>query len=139
VSIEDASDAHGASRPLDDDHEPRATTLTQVTRAIVAVYKEQFGRGPRHAHSHFAGPDTLICLLEGSLTPVERTIASLGEHQRLRDIRQLFQQSAEQEMRGAVEEISGRRVVAFTSGMDTISDVASEVFVLESAEERRRR
>jgi uncharacterized protein YbcI len=139
VNLQDASDADERNELSSVDDEPRATTLTQVTRAVVSIYKDQFGRGPRHAHSHFAGADTLICVLEGTLTPVERTIASLGEHQRLRDIRLLFQQSAEREMRTMIEEISGRRVTAFTSGMDTVSDVATEVFVLEPAHDGRRR
>ncbi len=71
----------------------RAATseLSQVTHTIVAIYKEQFGRGPVHAHSYWAGPDTIVCLLEGTLTPVERTLVNLGEQQRLQDLRQLFQ------------------------------------------------
>ncbi len=39
----------------------------------------------------------------------------------------LFQHTAEDTFRGAVEEITGRRVVAFTSGFDTNADVATEV------------
>ena len=104
--------------------------LTRVTRAMVAIYKEQFGRGPRYAHSHFSGPDAITCFLEGSLTPVERTLASIGEDQRLRDIRLLFQYTAEEQFRGAVEAITGRTVIAFLSGMDTRADVATEVFML---------
>jgi hypothetical protein len=42
----------------------------------------------------------------------------------------LFQYTAESAFRGAVEEITGRRVVAFTSGFDTNADVATEVFLL---------
>ena len=116
-------------------HEPgrdeRPGQLTQITRAMVAIYKEQFGRGPTHARSHYAGPDIIICALEDTLTPIERTLVGLGEHQRLRDIRMLFQHTAEDTFRGAVEEITGRRVVAFTSGFDTNADVATESFVLE--------
>jgi uncharacterized protein YbcI len=42
----------------------------------------------------------------------------------------LFQYAAESEFRAAVEEITGRRVVAFVSGIDTRADVAGEVFLL---------
>ncbi len=58
----------------------------------------------------------------------------IGEQQRLRDIRMLFQHTAESAFRGAVEEITGRRVIAFTSGFDTDADVASEVFLLAPSE-----
>jgi uncharacterized protein YbcI len=35
----------------------------------------------------------------------------------------------------ATQSITGRRVVAFTSGMDTSADIATEVFILETDEE----
>jgi uncharacterized protein YbcI len=114
--------------------EDRIGQLAQITRAMVALYKEQFGRGPTHARSHFAGPDAIICLLEETLTPVERTLVRIGEQQRLREIRMLFQHTAENAFRGAVEEITGRRVIAFTSGFDSGADVASEVFMLAPSE-----
>jgi uncharacterized protein YbcI len=111
------------------DHAPGH--LTQVTRAMVTIYKDHFGRGPEHAHSHYAGGHVLICVLEGTLTPVERSLATLGEHQRLQDLRQLFQSATEGTFRSVVEEITGRRVVSFMSGNDVRNDVASEIFVLE--------
>ena len=104
--------------------------LTQITRAMVSIYKEQFGRGPRHAHSHYAGPNAIVCFLEGTLTPLERSLAEKGEHQRLRDIRLWFQYSAEEDFRSAVEEVTGREVVAFISGIDTEQDVSIESFTL---------
>jgi uncharacterized protein YbcI len=108
-----------------------ATTsqLAQISRAMVRIYKEQFGRGPERVRTHWAGPDSLICFLENTLTPVERTLTTMNENQRLRDMRMLFQYAAEDEFRSAVEEITGRKVVAFVSGIDTRADVASEVFV----------
>jgi uncharacterized protein YbcI len=105
--------------------------LTQITRAMVAIYKEQFGRGPRHAHSHYSGPNAVVCFLEGTLTPLERKLAEEGEHQRLREIRLWFQYSAEASFRGAVEAATGRKVVGFISGMDTVTDISIETFVLE--------
>ena len=73
----------------------------------------------------------IVCALEDTLTPIEHTLVSIGEHQRLRDIRMLFQHTAEDAFRSAVEEITGRKVVAFSSGFDTRADVATEVFVFE--------
>jgi uncharacterized protein YbcI len=115
----------------------RPGQLTQVTRAMVAIYKDQFGRGPTHARSHYAGPDMIVCALEDTLTPIERTLVALGEHQRLRDIRALFQHTAEDTFRSAVEGITGRKVVAFSSGFDTRADVATEVFLLERVQTER--
>jgi hypothetical protein len=58
-------------------------------------------------------------------------MAKLGEHQRLRDIRMFFQHASDKEFIGTVEQITGRKVRAFVSGIDTHQDVSSEVFYLE--------
>lgn len=106
--------------------------LADISSAIRAVYTEQFGREPGRAHSHYVGPDAITCFLRDTLTRAERRLSTLDEHQRLRDMRMLFQYSAEDEFRAAVEEITGRTVIAFISGIDTKKDVASEIFLLES-------
>jgi uncharacterized protein YbcI len=105
--------------------------LVQVSRAMVRIYKEQFGRGPERVRSHYAGADAIVSFLEGTLTPVERTLTTIDEHQRLREMRMLFQYAAEEEFRRSVEEITGRKVTAFVSGFDTRADLATEVFALE--------
>jgi len=126
------SDTLHDDAPTERETGPDEGQLSQVTRAMVAIYKEQYGRGPTHAHSYQTGPDAITCLLAGSLTPVERTIVQMGELQRLRDIRTLFQYAAEDTFRAAVEAITGRRVVGFISGIDARADVASEMFMFES-------
>jgi uncharacterized protein YbcI len=111
--------------------EPGTSQLMQISRAMVRIYKEQFGRGPEHARSYYAGPDAIVCFLENTLTPVERSLTTLDQHQRLRDMRMLFQYAAEAQFRSVIQEVTGRRVVAFISGIDTRADVACELFQLE--------
>jgi uncharacterized protein YbcI len=107
--------------------------LASISSAIKDVYTEQFGREPGRTHSHYVGPDTIACFLRGTLTRAERRLTTVDEHQRLRDMRMLFQYSAEDEFRAAVEEITGRSVIAFISGIDTKTDIASEIFLFESS------
>jgi uncharacterized protein YbcI len=102
-----------------------------ISNAMVKIYKEMFGRGPTRARTNFAGSDIVVCTLRDTLTPAERNMVKLGEDRRLRDIRMLFQYAAEQQFRGTIEELTGRKVVAFVSGLDTGQDVATEVFYLE--------
>jgi uncharacterized protein YbcI len=102
-----------------------------ITNEMVRIYKEQFGRGPTKARTSFAGPDTVVATLEDSLTRSERTLVALGEHQRLRDARMFFQYAAEEQFREAIERLTGRKVWAFVSGIDTATDVSSEIFYLE--------
>jgi uncharacterized protein YbcI len=105
--------------------------LEEISNAVKAVYSEQIGRQPDRAHSHYVGPDAITCFLRGTLTRAERRLTTLDEHQRLRDMRMLFQYSAEDEFRTAIEQITGRPVVAFISGIDTKTDIASEIFLFE--------
>jgi uncharacterized protein YbcI len=109
----------------------RGIQTAEISNAMVRIYKEQFGRGPTKARTHYAGPDTVISTLEDSLTPAERRMAEMGEHQRLRDTRMFFQYASVDDFVGAVETITGRKVRAFISGIDTEQDVSSEVFYLE--------
>jgi uncharacterized protein YbcI len=105
--------------------------LQELTNAMVRLYKELFGRGPTKARTNYAGPDTLVATIQNSLTPAERKMVELDEHQRVREIRMFFQHCSEAEFTGTVEEITGRKVWAFVSGTDTHRDVSTEVFYLE--------
>jgi uncharacterized protein YbcI len=108
--------------------------MLEISNAMVGLYKEAFGRGPTKARAQFAGHDTLVVILEASLTVAERNLVAMGEHQRLREARLFFQYALEDQFRAIVEQALGRRTVAFISGIDTTRDVAMEVFTLEPAD-----
>jgi uncharacterized protein YbcI len=110
---------------------PHHDISMEISNEMVQLYKELFGRGPARARTYFAGPDMLICSLEGSFTPAERSMAEMGEHQRLRETRLFFQHARENDFRGTVEQVTGRRVRGFLSGTDTYADLSCEVFYLE--------
>ncbi len=107
------------------------SVLLQISNALVRLYKDAFGRGPTKARAQFAGPDTLVVLLEDSMTIAERNLAVMGEHGRLRESRLFFQYALESEFRAVVERLLGRRTIAFISGIDTRHDVSVEVLTLE--------
>jgi uncharacterized protein YbcI len=109
----------------------RQSQLAELSNAMVALYKEQFGRGPTRAKSAYAGTDVLIVTLEDTLTPAERRMVEMEEYQRLRDTRMFFQYATERHFRETVEQITGRKVEAFVSGIDVEQDISSEVFYLE--------
>ena len=110
--------------------ENRTSALMEISNAMVALYKQQFGRGPTAARTHWAGPDVIVCILEDTLTPAERNLVKLGEHQRLRDIRTFFQYATVREFCTPVEHITGRTVRSFHSSIDTMADGMSvETFI----------
>jgi uncharacterized protein YbcI len=102
-----------------------------ISREMVRLYKEQFGRGPTKVRTSWAGPDTLVCTLEDTFTPAERNLVRLDEAARVREMRMAFQYSTVSEFCEPVERITGRKVRAFLSGIDTAVDgLALETFVL---------
>jgi uncharacterized protein YbcI len=109
----------------------RTNPLQEISHEMVQIYKDQFGRGPTKVSTRYAGPDTVVCLLEHTLTPAERNLQAMGEHQRLRDIRLFFQYAEKSRFLEPVERLTGRRVRAFISGIDTNADIATEMFVLD--------
>jgi uncharacterized protein YbcI len=131
ISLDDQSEPVG----LHEDPRETATlnTLRDISRAMVRLYKEQFGRGPESVSTHYSGPDVIVSILGNSLSPVERSMRDMGEQQRLRDIRVMFQHATEPQFREAVERITGRRVIGFMSGIDVEHDLSSEVFTLQPA------
>jgi uncharacterized protein YbcI len=102
----------------------------KISREMVGLYKELFGRGPTKA-STLISENVVLCTLEESFTPAERSMVEMGEHQRLRDVRLFFQYASEDRFRGLIEENTGRKVRAFISGVDAEQDVATELFYLE--------
>ncbi len=111
--------------------DPRSSILADISREMVRLYKEQFGRGPTKARTDWAGPDVLITTLEDTLTPAERNLVRLDEHQRVRDMRTFFQYATVAEFCGPVERRTGRKVRSFLSAIDTqVDGLAMETFVL---------
>jgi uncharacterized protein YbcI len=105
--------------------------LAEIANEMVRLFKEQFGRGPTAARASWAGPDVITVVLEETFTAVERNLARLDEHERLRDLRSFFQYAAVREFCEPIERLTGRKVKAFTSGVDTeVDGLSVETFVL---------
>jgi uncharacterized protein YbcI len=124
-------DSEATSDQPGTEQERRELHLAELSNAMVRLYKDIFGRGPTKTRTNYAGPDVIVSTLEDSLTRPERRMAEAGEHERLRNLRMFFQYEYEDDFVGAVEAITGRKVKAFISGLDTRRDVACELFYLE--------
>jgi uncharacterized protein YbcI len=109
------------------------SSLAAVSNAMIALHKDQFGRGPGNARSYFAGPDTLVCVLEDALLPAEHKLVRMGEHQRVRETRMAYQAAASEDFVAAVERIVDRKVRAFACAADVEQNVVFENFVFARA------
>ena len=120
-------------QPFEADGDFRGSALSELSNEMVRLFKEQFGRGPTAARTTWTG-DVVTVVLENTLTPAERNLVRMGEHERLRETRMFFQYASVREFCEPVERITGRKVRAFISGIDTeVDGLAVETFILHPA------
>jgi uncharacterized protein YbcI len=111
--------------------EPHVSLRTQLANAMAALKKKHFGRGPTAARAYLED-DYLFVVLEGGLMPHEETLLSFGKDDEVRRYRLMFQEAVRDATVGAVEELTGRRVVGYHSQITFKPTRAFEIFVLES-------
>ena len=100
-----------------------------ISREIVRLLHEYTGRGPTKARTHINN-DLITVVLEDTLTMGERSLIADGKTQHVLATRKAFQETMSVKMVAAVEEHSGRRVLAFLSANHVDPDIAVETFVL---------
>lgn len=114
--------------------ETEAGVLAGITRDLVRLHHDYYGKGPTRARSYMVD-DTLISILEGGFTTVEATLIAEGKSEAVHSMRRSFQLAMEERFRSVVEKGTGRKVVAYMSQIHTDPDLAVELFVLEPARE----
>ena len=108
--------------------------LAQISVGLVQLHSRFYGKGPTKAKTHMVN-DTVICILRGGFTTVERTLLDTGEIESVFQMRRSFQTAMEDEFRRIVEEATQRKVIAYISSIHVDPDLAVEFFVLEPLEE----
>jgi uncharacterized protein YbcI len=108
--------------------------LAQISTGLVQLHSRYYGKGPTKAKTHIVD-DTVVSILRGGFTTVERTLLDTGEIESVYQMRRSFQQAMEDEFRRIVEESTGRKVIAYMSSIHVDPDLAVELFVLEPVEE----
>ena len=115
--------------------EPKPTgalgeALAEISNALVGLHKRFYGKGPVRAKT-FLVDNTVLCLLEGGFTIVERTLIDIGRDEVVRDLRHNFQLAMQEQFTQVVEDQLDRRVLAYLSQVHTDPDIAVELFMLE--------
>ena len=112
--------------------------MAAISEAIVSLHREYYGKGPTKAKT-FLVDDTVLCLLQGGFTVVEKTLIDDGRERAVHDIRRTFQAAMEERFTSVVEEALGREVIAYMSQVHSDPDISAELFVLESHEHEAER
>jgi uncharacterized protein YbcI len=105
--------------------------LAAISKAIVRILRDHYGRGPVRAKT-YALDDIIVVVLRGTgFTPLEKTIMASGEPDRVVAMRHDFQRVMSDRYRETIEELTGRKVLAFLSQAHVEPDITLEVFFID--------
>jgi uncharacterized protein YbcI len=111
------------------EHSEQARQAQAVGNAITRLHRERYGRGATTTRTVFQR-NHIVAFLEDIYTPLERTLIDADDWEQVKATRQSFQMAMRPEFIKAVEEITGRTVIAFMSQVHLDPDLAAEIFVL---------
>jgi uncharacterized protein YbcI len=125
VDEERASPA-GGEVPLRGGH-----LLSAISNRIVQIQREHYGRGPMKAKT-YALDDLVVVVMRGAgFTPLEKTLMESGDPERVVEMRHEFQNVMTKRFTDTIEELTGRKVLAFLSQAHVEPDLTLEIFLVD--------
>jgi|GEM_PF-1481931 len=115
------------TRPEQGEHARQAAA---AGAAITRLHRDHYGRGASTTRVVYQR-NFLTVYLEDIYTPAERTLIEAGDFEIVKTARQAFQMTMRQPFSAAVEQATGREVIAFMSQVHIDPDMAAEIFVLK--------
>ena len=121
-----------APDPGDEHHEQLvgARLLAEITDQLVKLIREHYGRGPISAKTYFLD-NLIVCVLSDGFIALERTMMEGGAAERVLDMRREFQALMETRYTAMVEDLTGRKVLAFLSQSHVEPDLSVEMFLMD--------
>jgi len=104
--------------------------LSEITNRIVAFMREHYGRGPIKAKTYVLD-NLIVCVLSDGFTAIERTMMQGGEPDRVLAMRRDFQRMMKERYSAMIEELTGRKVLAFLSQAHVEPDLTIEIFLVD--------
>ena len=101
-----------------------------ISNLVVRLLSEYTGRGPTRARTHF-NEDLVTVVVRDLLTKGERSLIRDGKAELVLETRRAYQHTMRGDLSAGVEQITGRRVIAFLSANHLDPDMAIESFMLD--------
>jgi uncharacterized protein YbcI len=117
-------------------HDPHAAPLgggkllSEITNRLVSFMREHYGRGPIKAKTYVLD-NLIVCVLSDGITAIERTMMEGGEPERVLDMRRDFQRMMRVRYTNMIEDLTGRKVLAFLSQAHVEPDLTIEIFLMD--------
>jgi len=102
---------------------------------LVRLLRDYTGRGPTKAHTTITDTHVIV-VLRDALLKAERSLVGDGHAKAVVDMRRRYQRTMKADLVAAVEQHTGREVLAFLSDHHVDPDVAVEVFILKPRGDR---
>jgi uncharacterized protein YbcI len=104
--------------------------LAEITNRIVAFMREHYGRGPIKAKTYVLD-NLIVCVLSDGFIAIERTMMEGGEPDRVLEMRRDFQRMMKERYSRMIEQLTGRKVLAFLSQAHVQPDLTIEIFLMD--------
>jgi uncharacterized protein YbcI len=123
------------------EHQPRVTATmlapdrrsgalaVKISNLVVQLYRHYTGRGPTKARTVIS-ENLIVVELRDTLTAGERTLVASSQHAPVKEIRTAYVETMRAPLIAAVEQQTGRSVLALLSDCNLHPDIAVAVFVL---------
>jgi uncharacterized protein YbcI len=113
------------------DLESPGSMRAAISNAMVGLKKRYYGKGPEKARTYL-NDEYVFCVLEGGLLRHEETLLDAGREADVRSYRLLFQGTMGDTTTGAIEQITGRKVIGYHSQITFEPTRSFEMFVLDA-------
>jgi uncharacterized protein YbcI len=94
------------------------------------MIREHYGKGPIKAKTYVLD-NLIVCVLSDGFTAIERTMMEGGEPDRVLEMRRDFQRLMKGRYSEMIEELTGRKMLAFLSQAHVEPDLTIEMFLVD--------
>ena len=113
---------------------PGGSKTAAISNLTVRLLSQYTGRGPTKARTFF-NDDMVSVVLQDTLTKAERTLVDNDRRALVLLTRTTFQEVMGDDLISGIEEILGRKVIAFLSANHVDPDIAVETFILAPSQQ----
>jgi uncharacterized protein YbcI len=103
-----------------------------ISNAAVRIHREYLRRGPQHARTTIAG-DVVVVVFHDALTPAERRLVDDGRAADVIGVRRTFHDTMRGDLVAAVQQLTGRTVLASMTANHIDPDLTCQILVLAPA------
>ena len=118
------------ARVEEETHDRTAHTARDIGNAIVSLLSRRAGRGPTRAKTTLTAELAVVAISDW-LTTAEKTLMTNGHEGIVLHGRAALGEGIRREATAAVEQITGRRIVAYFTGHDPQANAGVVVFIFD--------